>query len=805
MHKFFSGKLNRLAPIVVLHKNTIQENFKLFLLSTLIIILSFPEYSFFFGKGIDPSLAWLFNFLFENDLKLGREIVFPHGPLAFLMYPIYSNALEGIMVKIILQYVFLYNLYIVVGVYGKFKWLIFFISAFFLFKFYSISLLVLFIVFTSYLNYFNTTKLQFKVTGILIACFAFYIKANLAIIAGLISLSFLVLEYFIYKEWKKTILSVAIGVFFLLFFWFLMYHTLEGFLHFILGMINLSQDNSAAAAVYPNNNWVFLSLFLLIIVILPFIQKEKKAIYFAILFLPGIFGAWKHGIAREDIYHMVGFFSFSISALLIFILYVEKNFYRNLVLIVVALSFLYLNLENVISYNPIKREVSGVINFKNAITGFNKIVEKSIDEANKDIASRKLPQSILDSIGNKTIDVYPWDYSIIAANNLNLKPRIVIQSYAAYTSWLDKQNAEHYKSADAPEFLIWHSEENSPSLAGLKSIDGRYLLNDEPQTLLELFKYYELRTKTDLVLLFKRRQEPLELKCNSIKNDIAVWNKWLPVPNFTEDLLRAKLTIKGNLKRKIKSFFYKDEAFYVYYKLENGDIISKRIVPKNAADGLWVNPFIQFPGDSCTEYNVKEIMLKCSNPGLMKPTIKISWESVSFGAFNKNTIYKFFGKPEVTSKPDSVIFESVNTFDTENIYWDPKPEQISNSFSYEGQNSCTLKPGEFSSGIKISLDSLPKSLLKISATSFILSEYYDKATMVLSLENNNGAILWQGANTFDYIIDRNAWNYMENKTVYLNNTAEPVLLKVYFWNTGKNKLYIDNINVQIRKTENSFY
>ncbi len=785
-------------------KSNLFEYAKLIFISSLLIAITFPEYSFFYGRGIDPPLAWLFNFLFNGNLNLGRDIVFPHGPLAFVTYPIYSNALLGIAVKTMLQFLFLYNLYKVVEEFDGSKWLLFFATGFFLLKIYSISLLILSTVLIAYLNYLNHKKIHFKFIAIIIACLAFYVKANLAIIAGVISLSFLILEYSAFKDWRKTLTTILLGSFFILFIWIIMYQSFGGFGHFIVGIIHLSQDNSAAAALYPHNNWVLLSIFLIIMVIIPFIQKDKKAVFFAALFLPGLFGAWKHGIAREDVYHMAGFLYFSISSLVIFILYIRKNLYRNIVLAIIALSCLYLNTENSISYKPLFREISGIVNFKNTITGFKDLLNKSIDVANKDMEVRKLPQSLIDTIGKETIDIYPWDYSIIAVNNLNLAPRIVIQSYAAYTSWLDNQNATHFSSDKAPEYLLWHSEENDPTLADLKSIDGRYILNDEPQTLIEFFKNYRLHTAIDWALIFRKRDSGLTVHSNILSKERVSWNEWIQIPASHNNILRAKIGIKGNALRKLKAFFYKDEAFYVYYKHSNGSILSKKIVPRNAEDGLWINPFIQFPGSDKKESEVVEIMLKCSNPSLMNPEISIEWESISFEGFDnsKQIVYDFFGKPEITKNHDSLIFKTDNSFETENSFWKYTAESFTQKYSYTGSKSYLLEPGNFSPVFQVSLDTLPEGLLQLKANAFALTEKFDKAVFILSLENKNGTFLWQGLDTYYQIVDRKAWNYIENTVRYLNNPNEPVLLKVYFWNTDSSHLYLDDLKIEILNIKN---
>ena len=70
-----------------------KKYISLFVLALFVVIFSFPEIDFGFDIGIDPPLKWLYNHLFSAGLLAGKSIVFPHGPLAFFMYPLAQNFL----------------------------------------------------------------------------------------------------------------------------------------------------------------------------------------------------------------------------------------------------------------------------------------------------------------------------------------------------------------------------------------------------------------------------------------------------------------------------------------------------------------------------------------------------------------------------------------------------------------------------------------------------------------------------------------------------------------------------------------
>jgi hypothetical protein len=777
-----------------------SDMLKILSMGLILVIITFPFLDFSFDIGIDPPLAWAFNYLFDHDLKLGQHIIFPHGPLAFLMYPTYNNALVGMLVNILVQIILVYSIAVLLKKYKNTRWLILFVISFFLLKQLPLNHLILLIILCSFLNYFETGKTHFKIIAILLTAFSIYIKAYVAIIAGLMIFSFLLVEYYRFRDWKKALLTISIGISATLIIWFAMYKSFSGMINYFVGMLNLAQDNSAAAAYHPANNWFCLAGFLIIISFLPFIQKDKKGKLFASLFLFSFFGAWKHGIAREDIYHMNGLLFYAMASMVIFVVYIRKNYFLNLTLLAIAFSLFYINLENAISYNRKYTEFTGINNFKNAISDFHSIIEQSKKTTKQNIAIYTLPERILNKIGTKTVDAYPWDYSIIAANNLNWQPRVVLHSYAAYTSWLDKQDAKHFESDKAPEYLLWHLGTSPKGLGRLNSIDWRYLLNDEPNTILEIIKNYELTDNTPSILVYKKRKEALTSNSSCEKALLSSWDEWIDVPETGNNILRLKLNIQGNIKRKVKSFFYKDEAFFIYYKLADESIISYKIVPKNASDGLWINPFIQYPLNNFCEQKVKQVMIRCSNKSLLKQTIAIQWEYFTFNNEKDNSgsyVLTFFGKSNICTDRDSLILESTNSFEQEVPFWTYRPKTYANDIIFSGNNSLKLEPKMFSPTFKFKMDSLPLGKLNISANASIHAKQKADASMVISIEDENGALFWEAENINRFVIDNKAWNYMSHEVSFMNTHQNDAILKIYFWNTGNSIVMLDDFRVRI--------
>ena len=92
----------------------------------------------------------------------------------------------------------------------------------------------------------------------------------------------------------------------------------------------------------------------------------------------------------------------------------------------------------------------------------------------------------LDLLRGHTVDVAPYQAAVAWAYNLDWRPLPVFQSYAAYTTGLDQENANALTSARAPQRILRNLD---------SGIDDRVLTFDEGlSTRTILCRYQELRT-----------------------------------------------------------------------------------------------------------------------------------------------------------------------------------------------------------------------------------------------------------------------------------------------------------------------
>lgn len=631
-----------------------NKHFGLLLMALLAAVFSFPEMGLSYGPGVDRSLKWLFNHLFSEGYPQGSNFIFPHGPLAFFMYPTGENFLITVAVTMILQVAFVFEFYTLIG---KDKWLNVFIAAilsWFIFSLSNFNQLILSNIAVGYLNYLKDERPIHKYLGFLLAAFAFYVKAYVAILAGALTVSFLVLVIVRNRNIRRILADGAVLLGMMILFWVLMFHQFSGFISYCIGMIHLAGDNSAAAALYPKNNWLLLVPFLVIIVAIPFIQRIREAYLFGFLFLFSFFAAWKYGMARQDFHHVRIFLYFIFISMLFFLFYNRQKLLLNIPVIALAFILFALNMKNLDAPQPLTINYSGLVNFKDFVTSYAEIKAEKEKQNLEAIAINRLPQTIRDQVGDATVDIYPYDFTILAANQLNWKPRPVIQSYVTYTSWLDNKNADHFRSGEGAQYFIFRLNPNAPDQNGgkMESIDSRYLLNDEPQTLIELMKNYQLVFKDENFLVYSKRPQRMEIGSIKSKASNGIWDSWIAVPDSAVYLTRIKLHFKRSFTGDVKSFFYKDENYHMELKATDGTTYRYRIVPQNAEDGLWIAPFLTSAADSVPPKTITQVMFNCSDTRMVKNTLSYEWEY--FDA-DKSVVDNFFGKE--TGYQDKIIVD----------------------------------------------------------------------------------------------------------------------------------------------------
>ncbi len=206
----------------------------------------------------------------------------------------------------------------------------------------------------------------------------------------------------------------------------------------------------------------------------------------------------------------------------------------------------------------------------------------------------RLAPSTLKLLHGHTVDVLPWEESLVWAYDLHWDPLPIFQDYSAYTAALDRVNADKLRSASAPQRIL---RENAalvdPSYA-TGSIDGRNPTWDPPgQALALLCNYVALQSTPRWQVLGKGRDRcgaPRLLRTDQAGNGTPIR---IPDPR-PGTIVYAELGRAGvsGLER-LRTLVYR--ADFRYLTVNAGAVY--RLVPGTAGDGLLMSaaPGADFP------------------------------------------------------------------------------------------------------------------------------------------------------------------------------------------------------------------
>lgn len=799
---FQKGSVNRLVILVV---------------SLIPAFLFFPFPDSVFDVGLDQSLSFVFTYLMQGRADLGKDIVFPHGPFAFIMYPLPGDSLWWIAIgfTIIIRLAWAYSLMKLVSEKPGWRFFIAFAGTLVLSAVVGLLLIIVQLVVLLLLNYLQQKRLYWLLSALVLTAFAFYIKAFVGILClSVVFPFFLVLLYnsIIKLENPWRLVYILVVPFSILAIWLALYRTSNGLLRYIEGMQQLASDNSAAASLYPDNNWIWLAAGMLagLILIITNLRNSKLVRYF-ILIGPALFAVWKYSMARQDFFHALTLIIFLFFVLLIFHLLAEKFRIYHLLLSLLILGTFSCNFILADdSQNKFALRESGFPKLISAAMDYQHFSDSCNKVSLQNIERKKLSPGIRSLILNKTVDIYPWEYSYVPANNLNWQPRPVLHSYASYTRFLDNLNAKHFKSKDAPEFLIWELQHTSSDIHGgrMGSIDGRYLLNDEPDMILNLISNYRLiaRQEGDYpALIYTKRPVRLQLESSEVGVIETTWNTWFNVPD-TNGLISAEVLTNLNSIGRLKGMFYKDDDVYAYYMFSDGSIKQYRVVPRTIKYGLWINPVIMNPELKLKEPRVVKMCFRSRNEKLTNKKIHVTFKRVTTAGNqfpetdSSGIIYDFFGISG--GKKRSTLLVRNLAMDSDPFTWSTPVYGPDMHSDKSGQTRVLHSQSSY--GFFFDLDSL-KAIRSFDegiaiAQVWIKAATTAKTSLILSVDKDGKSLLYKSIDTKYFIKNEGDYNLV---TCFLNmddslENEKGLTLRAYLWNVGSDPVSLKNFTLRVQ-------
>jgi hypothetical protein len=371
---------------------------------------------------------------------------------------------------------------------------------------------------------------------------------------------------------------------------------------------------------------VVISIMLIIIAI-----QGSLELSVALLFALAL--SFKHGFVRQDI-HILLFAACTPILSAIGLSKIRKfriqriAYLINLYVLLIALIFLQMNMEGLINSRIAPRIV--VSNFS-YLFNFNYLQSSVKVKSAANLSKVKLPHNVLSLVKDKTVDIIPWELSLVEANHLNWKPTPNLQSYAAYTTTLDNINFESFFKE--PRNYIFYN---------FSSIDGRHPFFDQPKTFSSVFCNYEpssaspdfihTSSLSNIILLAKRKLS----RCSptTLGETVSIpWNASRSIDVSDEAIIRSNIKFKYSILGKIYKTIFRAPPVMMQVDYADGSRKKYRIIPENSDNGVIVSHLPRTDREAMSFFQgqlpaqVKSFGFSTSNSLLYAPNIEMTFSS----------------------------------------------------------------------------------------------------------------------------------------------------------------------------------
>lgn len=590
-------------------------------------LFSLPQY------GLDPSWQIAMNLAFESSWTFGQDIVFTYGPLAFLATKniLGVNPFLVAAFSLAVWFLFVYAVWIVIQQERGKKGIWFIILFFCLFNLFGLdSTLLYFYLILFYLFYsVQKNKLYYLIIPFTLSILIFFIKMNTGLVSS--ALFYVFTLYAIFFGKKKRIFAVALLILQPIGIWAGAQWLNVALKSYILNSLVIIGGYNEAMFLVPASNVLFY--FILIAILLFYIVfKHFKLLIFNNLKHLMIFGTtafalfvlYKQSFVRAD-EHTGIIFTFLILYLSLAYVFIDNERFRTTMRqLFPALFFLSaIGLATVMHNTNLFAHLS-----KLPLKGIHYLsgTEEKLEDYRQRLQSGSgIPATYIHAIGNKTVDIIPWDVSEIYFNNLTYNPRPAFQTFQAYNYHLDSINADKYISATAPDFLLFQN----------KMIDARHPFWEESMTKRAMTTHYQVAQHSDSnLILLERRPTPLTLETLRTSTIEGNFSDAIPIPD-SDQLVYLYADIQYSIPGRLRSLFFQPPKVVVVIKYTDGSETRHKVILPIMKTGVLVNRKVTTTAEALTyfkyqgENNVKteSIHFQLRNsPAWFQPTFKVRIE-----------------------------------------------------------------------------------------------------------------------------------------------------------------------------------
>ncbi|WP_375501609.1 hypothetical protein [uncultured Nostoc sp.] len=457
------------------------------------------------------------------------------------------------------------------------------------------------------------------------------------------------------------------------------FYTSPALLNFLKGSLQISSGYSSAMSIV-GSSWelgLAISQIILILALLITLVKENQnnlSLALSLAFI--IWLSFRHGFTRQDSGHVLIFFNATPLIVALCISHLKQMNTAKISLLIHTYAVLILlgtypfvqNNINALYPSNFLSKISTVINL-------NKLKENINAASVANLANIKLPENIINKLEGKTTDIFPWEISLVEANKLNWKPRPIIQSYSAYTKFLDQKNFQSI--SEFPRDYI---------LYDFLSIDGRHPFFDEPATFFHIFCNYKFTaslhdfTNSDLLnnmMILEQRGSNVCYPGNITQKITMNWKIQQSLKLENSSLIRAKIKFKYSIFGKLYKNIFRSPPVNIQVNYINGGTSKYRIIPENSENGIIISHLPINPSEALSFFQgklpikIKSFSFTNSNSLLYLPDIEVSFIPYTFAdsSIKQKMEIDISELKNINFKKDNNAYLSSFDSNNENIYY----------------------------------------------------------------------------------------------------------------------------------------
>jgi hypothetical protein len=282
-------------------------------------------------------------------------------------------------------------------------------------------------------------------------------------------------------------------------------------------------------------------------------------------------------------------------------------------------------------------------------------------------------------IGNEPVDVMNYLQWAALANELNYRPRPVMQGYAAYTPYLQDLNEAHFRSPDRPRFVLLCQQ----------TIYGRFPTLDDSAALNYVLNNYSPIAR-DGVFLVLRQTTGEDISFRLVHEQILRYGDKLDVSQWGREPLFMSVSMQPSLLGRVVAFVFQPRPLTIFVS-RGGSQERYRFVAVMSERPFLLNPVLGSNFDVLNLYG--------PFPWIAIDTVAFERPHLRFNQFKDTFTVRLYTAPEFPRSATRVLASRLLADQQGRAFW-PEPLSVESVFSspyvdFEGSPSLFVHaPGK---------------------------------------------------------------------------------------------------------------